>query len=373
MNYIKQLDSLRAIAVILVIIGHWIPKYNVVHRILNGAIGVDIFFVLSGFLISKILFDNRNKAELLNIPKSTVIKNFYVRRTLRIFPIYYLTIFILYIFSDRTGTDIKSSFIYFVTYTSNFYFFNLQHWDGMLSHLWSLAVEEQFYLIWPWIILFVNKKYLLPVISTFVVIGILSQFVLSDVYMNDLLTFTCFDAFGLGALLSWITTYANQKLKKFYVIISIVAAISVFFYIIGAIQNMWTFIPLRTIVSFITIWVITYIIIKRETNSLRFKFILNNRMLIFLGKISYGLYLYHLIIPYVLNSKMLSIYNNPLLPDIFYKRYWQHLFLLENIIVLIIVSWLSYIFIEKPFLSLKKYFGYPNESMYNNPLLKAGT
>lgn len=68
MKYVKELDSLRAIAVIFVIISHWIPHSNIINKIPNGPIGVDIFFVLSGFLISKILFDNRNKAEEFNLP-----------------------------------------------------------------------------------------------------------------------------------------------------------------------------------------------------------------------------------------------------------------------------------------------------------------
>jgi peptidoglycan/LPS O-acetylase OafA/YrhL len=370
MKYVKQLDSIRAIAVILVIISHWIPTTNLINRIPNGAIGVDIFFVLSGFLISKILFDNRNKAEELNIPKSTLIKNFYVRRTLRIFPIYYLTIFALLFFSKSTGTNIQSAFVYLVTYTSNFYFFNIQGWDGMVSHLWSLAVEEQFYLIWPWIILFSSKKHFLHIISIFIFIGVLSQYLMGGVKMSSVLTFTCFDAFGLGAILSWVITYSKDKLKKFYLIISMVSAISFFFFIIGLIQNKWTFIPLRTIVSLITLWLITYIIINRDTNSLKFKFILNNRVLIFLGKISYGLYLYHNIIPSTLNSKIINIYINPLLPDLLYKKYWGQLFLLENAILLIAFSWLSFIFIEKRFLNLKKYFEYQNENSVQQKYLQ---
>lgn len=131
MKYIKQLDSIRAIAVILVIISHWLPKTNVLNIIPNGNIGVDIFFVLSGFLITKILFDIRSKAEVLNIPKAILIKNFYVRRTLRIFPIYYLTILVLLLFSKNTGTDIHSAFIYLITYTSNLYFFNIQKWGSL--------------------------------------------------------------------------------------------------------------------------------------------------------------------------------------------------------------------------------------------------
>lgn len=370
MKYIKQLDSLRAIAVLLVIISHWIPSSNVINSIPNGPIGVDIFFVLSGFLISKILFEQRNNAELLNISKSTLVKNFYVRRTLRIFPIYYLTIFALLLFSKNTETDIESAFVYCLTYTSNFYFFYIQRWEGIISHLWSLAVEEQFYLIWPWIILFCNKKYLLHIITIFILIGVLSQYLMSGIKMSSLLTFTCFDAFGLGAFLAWMTTYAKEKLTKFYLIISVIASIATLFFILDAIEQKWTILPLRTIVSFITIWVITYIIIHRETKSLKFKFILNNKILIFLGKISYGLYLYHNIIPGTLNSKIINKYLNPLLPDLLYKKYWGQLFLLENVILLITISWLSFTLLEKRFLNLKKYFDYKNKNSVQKKYLQ---
>lgn len=327
MKYIKQLDSIRAIAVILVVISHWVSVDHAINRTPNGAIGVDIFFVLSGFLISKILFDQRNNSEILNIPKSTLIKNFYVRRTLRIFPIYYLTIFFLLIIAKSTGTNIQSSFTYFLTYTSNFYFFKIQSWDGMVSHLWSLAVEEQFYLIWPWFLLFSNKKYFLHIIIGFILIGISSQYLMRGIKMSTILTFTCFDAFGLGALLAWVMTYYKEKLAKFYMGASVAAVIAAFLFIYGAYQQKWSIVPLRTIVSILTLWIINYIIVNRETNSLKFKFILNNRVLIFLGKISYGLYLYHNIIPGTLNSKIINKYFNPMLPDLLYVKHWNQLFL----------------------------------------------
>ena len=126
MHYIKQLDSVRAIAVILVIITHWFPetnKLNIYTSIFNG---VDIFFVLSGFLITRILLQNRLDAKSSTVTKSAVVKNFFVRRILRIFPIYYLLIFLLLVFASTTGTDIKNSFPYFLTYTANIYFYNRQ-------------------------------------------------------------------------------------------------------------------------------------------------------------------------------------------------------------------------------------------------------
>jgi peptidoglycan/LPS O-acetylase OafA/YrhL len=357
MKYIKQLDSVRAIAVILVIISHWVPQTHIINKTPNGAIGVNIFFVLSGFLISKILFDHRNKAEQLDVSKYKVIKNFYFRRMLRIFPIYYLTIFTLLIFHEHTDTNIKSAFLYFFTYTSNFYFFQLQHWDGMISHLWTLAVEEQFYLIWPWLMLLVNKKYLLHIILGFILIGVVSQWLLMGVNMSVILTFTCFDAFGLGALLAWQIVYGRRSLNRLYTGLSIAAIICVLLFFFGLITTILIF-PLRTIVSIIALWLIAYIVLNQQNDKLKINMLLNNRILIFLGKISYGIYLYHHIIPGALNLKIIDRYLNPLLPDYLYKDHWARLYVTENAILLIVISWLSYVLIEKRFLNLKKQFEY---------------
>jgi peptidoglycan/LPS O-acetylase OafA/YrhL len=358
MEYVKQLDSLRALAVILVIISHWVPGTNIINRIPNGEIGVDIFFVLSGFLISSILFENKNRYESASLSKTKLIKNFYFRRSLRIFPIYYIIIFILLYLHTSTRTNIQSAFIYFLTYTSNIYFFQTQQWDGMISHLWSLAVEEQFYLIWPWIILFTNKKYLIHVILIFILTGITSQLILSGIKMSSLLTFTCFDSFGLGALLSWVMVYNKEKIYKFNLVLSISVFLIFLNWVIGLFFKESILIPRRTIFSILSLCLIVNVILNKESDSLLFRCIFNNRLLIFLGKISYGLYLYHNIIPGLLNSKFINIYINPYLPSILYKNYWAQLFLIENTVLLIAFSWLSYNFIEKKFLRLKKYFVY---------------
>jgi peptidoglycan/LPS O-acetylase OafA/YrhL len=366
MKYIKQLDSVRAIAVILVIISHWIPQTHFLNKTPNGAIGVNIFFVLSGFLISKILFDHRIKAEQLAVSKYRVVKNFYFRRILRIFPIYYLTIFILLIFHEHTDTNIKSAFLYFLTYTSNFYFFQIQHWDGMISHLWTLAVEEQFYLIWPWLMLLVNKKYLLHIILGFITIGVVSQWLLMDVNMSVILTFTCFDAFGLGALLAWQMVYRSESLNRLYTGLSIAAIVSVLLFFFGLATTILIF-PLRTIVSIIALWLIAYIVLHQQNDKLKINMLLSNRILIFLGKISYGIYLYHHIIPSALNLKIIDRYLNPLLPDYLYKDHWARLYVTENAILLVLISWLSYVLIEKRFLNLKKQFLPVSHPVFQGP------
>lgn len=145
--------------------------------------------------------------------------------------------------------------------------------------------------------------------------------------------FTCFDAFGLGALLAWM----------------------LFFY--GLVTAI-VLVPVRTIVSFIALWLIAYIVLNQENDRLKINAILSNRVLIFLGEISYGIYLYHHIIPTALNLKIINRYFNPLLPDFLYKAHWLKLFVAENTILLIVISWLSYILIEKRFLNLKRQFAY---------------
>ena len=246
---------MRAIAVILVIICHWIPQKNIINILPNGALGVDFFFVLSGFLISRILFENRTCAELSNGSKLEILRNFYVRRALRIFPIYYVTIFILLAFGDKTDTKIEDNFFYYAGYISNFYFFNVQSWDGMLSHLWSLAVEEQFYLIWPFVIIFFNKKYLLFAISLFIIIGSVSQHLLTKVPYGSILTISCFDAFGFGALLALVISYAKDRLNYFYKYLSIIALLAFFLFIVGVFYY-WV-LPQRTVISIISVWLIT--------------------------------------------------------------------------------------------------------------------
>ena len=101
LKYIKQLDSIRAIAVILVLVWHWLPKESYFNVVRTGPFGVTVFFVLSGFLITRILLDNRDEAEEYNHSLGTVIRSFYIRRVLRIFPAYYFTLLLVILFHDH--------------------------------------------------------------------------------------------------------------------------------------------------------------------------------------------------------------------------------------------------------------------------------
>jgi peptidoglycan/LPS O-acetylase OafA/YrhL len=350
MQYIRQLDTIRAFAVFLVIIHHWFPKDTLLHIVPTGPLGVDIFFVLSGFLITAILLRQRK-----DTGTASVVKSFYWRRALRIFPIYYLAIVMLLIFQQYVNSDMPSAFPYLATYTSNFYFFNLGAWDGAISHLWSLAVEEQFYLVWPWVMLLVPQRWLLHSIILFILVGAGSQYLMQDVALHSVLPFACFDAFGVGALLAWVMQYRPQQMQRFYKA-TIIAGVAGTF---GALSYLFLglpLLPLRTANALMALWLITYAVTRGE--QVQASFLWHNKALIFCGKISYGLYLYHLIVSQVLQPKLVQPLLHPLLPDLLTTRYSALLILAENTALLLVLSMLSYYLIEVKFLKLKRHFGY---------------
>lgn len=140
-----QLDGLRAFAVIGVQMFHWAPPLLVC-----GAIGVPLFFQLSGFLITGILLDQKSE----HVPLGSKLKHFYWRRTLRIFPLYYLVLAVGFLL----GLDgIRGSIGWHAAYATNAHIVSTGGFCGAASHFWSLGVEEYFYLVWPLLILCVPR------------------------------------------------------------------------------------------------------------------------------------------------------------------------------------------------------------------------
>lgn len=151
-HYVRSLDSLRAVAALLVVLEHtplsmktWWWAQQIQMRFAPGYLGVDLFFVLSGFLITRILFADRRAG----VP----LRWFWARRALRIFPAFYLLTAIVAVV--RWGPEIP----WVATYLSNFYFYRLDVPYSPLSHTWSLAVEEHFYLVWPLVVYLLARRW----------------------------------------------------------------------------------------------------------------------------------------------------------------------------------------------------------------------
>lgn len=203
MRYLPQLDSLRAFAVAGVVIYHLglQSPWGVVRW---GGAGVELFFVLSGFLITGILLNARTKIEAGRETRGGAVRLFYIRRCLRIFPIYYLTLFVV------AGIGIgaaRPTLPWHLAYLSNVYF-AIHGWNGAISHLWSLSVEEQFYLLWPWLILFLPRRALPKVILGAIAIGPLFRLICVLLGVNEIaievLPFGCLDLLAFGGLLAWL-------------------------------------------------------------------------------------------------------------------------------------------------------------------------
>ena len=147
-----ELDSLRAIAIFSVLFHHYLPANSVLNRMQldmqeGPAFGVPLFFALSGFLITRILVQSRATVDAGLTTSRHSLYVFYVRRILRIFPIYYATLFIGVVLKYK---NVHNALPWHFTYLSNIYYLRLGHFDkGPAPVFWTLSVEEQFYLIWP--------------------------------------------------------------------------------------------------------------------------------------------------------------------------------------------------------------------------------
>ena len=356
MRYIKQFDAVRAIAVILVIIYHWFPKKYYANLPL-GSVGVDIFFVLSGFLITRILILKKVNLEESLQPKSKIraIFEFMTRRALRIFPIYYLLLLVLCIVSVFFPNPIPTHWGYYVLYLQNFiFYFNQSFQGGKVAHLWSLAVEEQFYIIWPIVIFFINKRYIKHVLIFGVVIGTISSIffplIPSKPELSPVLTICCLQSFCLGGLLSYWSIQNEERLKNNYTYIKYTGLLSLFIYLYIKFFFQYIIFYDRILISVTSIWIFAAILLQK-TNS--YRFILENNTLINIGKISYGIYLYHNFVPMVLHALIHFIekkMGNNALIEILNQQLFFKLFCLA---ILWLVAYFSYQLIEKPFLKIK--------------------
>jgi peptidoglycan/LPS O-acetylase OafA/YrhL len=145
MRYMPHLDALRGCAILLVLVGHFGgTTLNKLIPIGAATSGVHLFFVLSGFLITGQLLDAFHSGSTAS--RATILKHFYLRRALRLLPVFYVTLLVLAIFNID---DLGESWPWHAAYLSNMYTF----WGGKMTVFWTLAVEEQFYLIWPLLVM----------------------------------------------------------------------------------------------------------------------------------------------------------------------------------------------------------------------------
>lgn len=284
LSYRPQLDALRTAAVMSVLYTHFWSGDGPGHQ------GVRLFFVISGFLITGILLKQREQEQTVWQKLGT----FYARRTIRIWPTYYLTLFVAALIN---ADNIRSSLPWHLAYLSNVYYIKTARWvPGVAAHLWSLSVEEQFYLLWPLTILFVPRRLLVWVIVSAIAVAVAYRAVISLTSMSfpDIATPAAFDALGLGSALA-LANHMGIPAKPLGRWLAVAAAVALLAYLAVAGSG---YVRLDFALSdFFLAMVFTSIVAAADRGiEGPLLYVLEWPPVLYLGRISYGIYLYHLFV-----------------------------------------------------------------------------
>lgn len=357
MNYKIQIDGLRFFAIISVMIGHWIAwdAYNPIVKNVPWGHGVILFFVISGYLITEILLNEKYKLDNKKTTFGKSLKVFYIRRFFRIFPIYYLLIFFLFLIGYPKTREL---FWWLVTYTSNIREGLTNEYVGNFNHFWSLAVEEQFYIIWPLLILLIPKKNLLKLFVGGIIVSFCSRLYCHYSFegnwmMAAYFTPNLFLPLILGAILAYLkrekSSFYYTFFKPIYAHIGLIIY-GVLFYYFSFLKGSYFY---RGVLDEYLFAIACALYVANASLGNFWgtsKFALENKFSNYIGRISYGVYLYHLFIPdlfwgYV--SKLTEFHPESK------KIVWLTYFLL-----CFAVAALSFLIVEKPINKLKNRFKY---------------
>lgn len=338
MKRIPSLDGFRAISIILVLFHHsgfsagFSPVIFDISK--QAEVGVSIFFVISGFLITNLLLNEEANLGKINV------SSFYTRRIFRIVPVYLLYVFFIFIWRNIEPVTItKSNFIHALTFTVNFD----QQKAWLLNHFWSLSVEEQFYLFWP-AILILSRKNLKPVLFLLIAYSCIARVVAYKFPTWEMITLSSFFKSSAGIFvgaLGGIVLFENPQIIRHKVLGSSIAqltALTVFIAFLYFTEHGQLAIISLPFGQFIISLSILFLIFSNilPSNKLVFK-ILNNKAVVHIGILSYSIYI------------------------------WQQLFFVGpftglwrtfpyNILIIYGVGLMSYNLWEKPFLKIKNSF-----------------
>ncbi len=362
---IPGLDGIRAVAFLLVFILHADYFYF-------GWVGVQLFFVLSGLLITDILLKMKEK-----FPAKQFFLKFYGRRFLRIFPLYYFYLaLMLGITTALIALNYRIGYMqrfqmhlpYAIAYVYNF--FNASSlYDAesrLIGHFWSLSVEEQFYILWPLLIFLTPKKHIKKLFLAVILLGPVFRLIITYVYRLHLfpflsdnmplavyaLPFSHLDAFAFGAYISrFKLPHPKPQLLFLLFFIPLIGFSASYLSTgdIGEVSALGYAWPLgnglKQIWGYSLMDYFFALLIFAVVNEGLFVRLLEMKFMRYMGKISYGLYVYHFpVIWFVTRIRDLGITDEPIA---------KLLTLLISFPLTLLIASLSYRYIEKPILDLK--------------------
>lgn len=373
--YFKNLDGIRFFAALFVLLQHsfgfrkeYTPGNSLVDPLFahSGVLGVNLFFVLSGFLISYLLLVEKDTTSTVSY------KNFYIRRILRIWPLYLgyglvLTLIAPYVFgqlgmgNDITPAKILLNLVFLFLFSVNV---QLAFWgtnSGVFEISWSVCVEEQFYLVWPILINNFRKK-LLSLFLVLAAISLISRlffYIYLPSYagwtetrgykVNYLLIFDKLDLFGGGLLIAYLfhnrVRLENTLKKIFHPLVQVIMIILTLLYTFSIIRPDDREVVLFTD-HYFCIVLYGYVILSAVRDNSILK--LESPLLNTLGRVSFGIYLFHTAVCQVVLALFKKFIRHPeshLLYDVIYP--------LCNLVLTCLIAYLSYNFFEKRFLRLK--------------------
>jgi peptidoglycan/LPS O-acetylase OafA/YrhL len=371
-RYINSLDGIRGFGIFFVICYHFIilsytPEK---HTILGFSwIWIQMFFVQSGYLITDILINTKHK------PFKIYAGQFYWRRMLRIFPVYFMYIIafaaLYLVFHKPEDFGDRAPYLFSFTYNYTRLFSHIDFFspDGIwFMHFWSLAVEEQFYLVWPFLIYFLDEKRI-KILIVFMIFAVpvfrfwFTDYILASGYAPKLageityaFTLSQFDAFMIGAAIPIFRLRERiQQPGKWALIALLVvlgagltnylllrnsghnihwASLGISVADVNNFQHVWSY----SLINILFALVILYLI--RDD----YKGIFENNWLVSIGKIVYGMYIYHFAILYVMSKvDQKLIHSFPVTFGIAF-------------VMIYVLSYISYNYFEKKFLALKDYW-----------------
>jgi peptidoglycan/LPS O-acetylase OafA/YrhL len=380
-GHMPTLDGLRGLAILMVLLDHFVGGMlptNSVERVIvyvtgYGSYGVDLFFVLSGFLITGILYDARDK--------TYYFRNFYMRRFLRIFPLYYGVLALLFfvgplipLLHGATLDYLRERQAWAWLYGVNIYTAIYGEWRlSFINHFWSLSVEEHFYLFWPLVVyLLARRPRALIVLSLVVSLSAMLARLVGSLmglswFTTGVLTPFRLDGLALGAFLAvaarqpgglkWLI-WALPRVMA--VVGGLLAATVVWIRLLGArhgLELVGGVRPMLIEMALAGLLVWALVAHERSATSRFFR----NRFMVFLGTYSYGLYVYHHFISYYLRDNFTELELAPLLGSHGAAVALQAAL---GASASLGVAYLSYELVEKRFLRLKRLFGTVNEQAF---------